>query len=42
MTMNMTIKWPQFHYRYGVTDIHISDNGTEFINAIAQELYKAS
>ena len=28
-----------FNYRYRVTDIHISDNGTEFVNAIAQELY---
>lgn len=29
-------------YRYGVTDIHISDNGTEFVNLIAEDLYKRS
>ena len=28
--------------RYGVTDIHISDNGTEFVNLVAQDLYNHS
>ena len=26
--------------RYGVTDIHISDRGKEFVNNMARELYK--
>ena len=28
--------------RYGVTDIHVSDNGTEFVNLVAQDLYNHS
>ena len=26
--------------RYGVTDIHITDNGTEFVNAVSKSLYE--
>ena len=26
--------------RYGIIDVHITDNGTEFVNKIAQQLYK--
>ena len=28
--------------RYGVTGIHVSDNGTEFVNMVAQDLYNCS
>ena len=30
------------HFRYRVTDIHISDNETEFVNLVAQDLYNHS
>ena len=33
----IVIMW-KFQFRYGVTDIFISDNGTEFVNKIACEL----
>ena len=26
--------------RYGVCDIHVTDNGTEFVNVISKELYR--
>ena len=29
-------------FRYGVANIHISDNGTEFVNLVAQDLYNHS